>query len=109
MIAREVIRPPATPISRTVRMKPIQKVATLAVAVLLIATAYGVFQTRRPADNLPTSVSLASGGTSSGPAVDQSTLWTARWLAQMPTTAEERQTAEDALHIADKMVRVDSC
>ena len=34
--------------------------------------------------------------------VDQSTLWTARWLAQMPTTAEERQVAEDALHLADK-------
>ena len=34
--------------------------------------------------------------------VDQSTLWTARWLAQMPTTSEERQVAEDALHLADK-------
>ena len=83
-------------------MKPIQKIATLAVAVLLIATAYGLFQTRRPPDNSPTSVSSANGGTPSGPVVDQRTLWTARWLAQMPTTAEERQTAEDALHIADK-------
>ncbi|HEY6768901.1 MAG TPA: hypothetical protein VI386_29455, partial [Candidatus Sulfotelmatobacter sp.] len=83
-------------------MKPIQKIATLAVAVLLIATAYGLFQTRRPPDNSPTSVSSANGGTPSGPVVDQSTLWTARWLAQMPTTAEERQTAENALHIADK-------
>src|SRR6202035_682770 len=35
-------------------------------------------------------------------AVDQSTLWTARWLAQMPTTLEERQVAEDVLHLADK-------
>jgi hypothetical protein len=34
--------------------------------------------------------------------VDQSTLWTARWLAQLPTTAEERQVAEDALHLGDK-------
>jgi cytoskeletal protein RodZ len=83
-------------------MKPIQKIATLAVAVLLIATAYGLFQTRRPPDNSPTSVSSANGGTPSGPVVDQRMLWTARWLAQMPTTAEERQTAEDALHIADK-------
>ena len=83
-------------------MKRTQKIATLAVAVLLIATAYGLFRTRGQPNNSPTSLSSANGGTQAGPVVDQSTLWTARWLAQMPTTAEERQTAEDALHIADK-------
>ena len=83
-------------------MKLTQKIATLAVAVLLIATAYGLFRTRGQPNNSPRSVSSANGGTQAGPVVDKSTLWTARWLAQMPTTAEERQTAEDALHIADK-------
>ncbi len=83
-------------------MKPKQDIATLAVAVLLIATAYGLFRTRGEPNNSPTSVNSANGGTQARPLVDQSTLWTARWLAQMPTTAEERQTAEDALHIADK-------
>jgi small-conductance mechanosensitive channel len=83
-------------------MKPKQKIATLAVAVLLIATAYGLFRTGGEPDNSATSVNSANAGTQAGPLVDQSTLWTARWLAQMPTTPEERQTAEDALHIADK-------
>jgi small-conductance mechanosensitive channel len=83
-------------------MRPKQKIATLAVAVLLIATAYGLFRTRGKPNNSPTNVKSGNGGTQAGPLVDQSTLWTARWLAQMPTTAEERQTAEDALHIADK-------
>ena len=83
-------------------MKPKQDIATLAVAVLLIATAYGLFRTRGEPNISPTSVNSANGGTQAGPLVDQSTLWTARWLAQMPTTAEERQTAENALHLADK-------
>lgn len=82
-------------------MKYTQKIATLAVAVLLMATGYGLFRTRGQPDN-------SAGGKSTddekraGSEVDQSTLWTARWLAQMPTTAEERQFAEDALHLGDK-------
>jgi len=83
-------------------MKPKQKIATLAVAVLLIATAYGLFRTRGQPNNSPGGANSANGGSQAGPVVDQSTLWTARWLAQMPTTAEERQVAEDALHLGDK-------
>src|ERR1700731_3681124 len=83
-------------------MKPAQKIATLAVVALLIATGYGLFRTRGQPKTSPPNDSSASGGSQAAPVVDQSTLWTARWLAQMPTTAEERQTAEDALHIADK-------
>jgi small-conductance mechanosensitive channel len=83
-------------------MKPIQKIATLAVVALLIATAYGLFRTKGQPNNSPTGANSTKDGTQAGPVVDQSTLWTARWLAQMPTTAEERQIAEDALHLADK-------
>ena len=78
-----------------------QKIATLTVAVLLVATGYGLFRTRGQPDSV-TSASSTDGGKQSGPAVDQSTFWTAHWLSQMPTTAEERQSAEDALHLADK-------
>ncbi len=80
-------------------MKTFQKIATLVVVVLLLATGYGLFRTH---------VSTAARGDLSNretPAaleVDQSSLWTARWLAQMPTSAEERQVAEDALQLADK-------
>src|SRR5579864_6967065 len=83
-------------------MKSAQKIATLAVVVLLIATGYGLFRTRGQNDTSATGRGSTGGGKQTGPVVDQSTLWTARWLAQMPTTAEERQVAEDALHLADK-------
>ena len=79
-------------------MKSSHKVATLAIAVLLLATVYGLFRTREQSDTGRSS----DYGKQAGSAVDQSTLWTARWLAQMPTTAEERQVAEDALHLGDK-------
>jgi small-conductance mechanosensitive channel len=82
-------------------MKSAHKVATLAVVVLLVATVYGLFRTRGQPDTSATSGSSTDGGKQAG-SVDQSSLWTARWLAQMPTTAEERQVAEDALHLADK-------
>jgi small-conductance mechanosensitive channel len=83
-------------------MKSTHKAATLAVAVLLVATGYGLFRTRGHPDISATSGSSTDGGKQAASAVDQSTLWTARWVAQMPTTAEERQVAEDALHLADK-------
>src|SRR6267154_3424840 len=77
------------------------KFATLTILVLLVATGYGLFRTRGQPDSA-TSGSSTDAGKQAGFVVDQSTFWTARWLAQMPTTAEERQVAEDALHIADK-------
>jgi hypothetical protein len=83
-------------------MKPIQKIATLAVVALLVATVYGLFRTKGQPNTSVSTVNSTNGGTQAGSVVDQSTLWTARWLAQMPTTSEERQVAEDALHLADK-------
>jgi len=77
------------------------KFATLTILVLLVATGYGLFRTRGQPDSA-TSGSSTDAGKQAGFVVDQSTFWTARWLAQMPTTAEERQVAEDALHMADK-------
>ena len=82
-------------------MKTFQKIATLIVVVLLLATGYGLFRTKSQADTAANSAST-SGRTRTVLQVDQSTFWTARWLAQMPTTVEERQVAEDALHLADK-------
>src|ERR1700720_1771757 len=83
-------------------MKPKQKIATLAVVVLLVATGYGLFRTRgQPKTATPGDTSTYDKS-QAALVVDQSTLWTARWLAQMPTTAEERQVAENALHLADK-------
>src|SRR5260370_41303632 len=83
-------------------MKSAHKVATLAVVVLLVATVYGLFRTRGQPDTSATSASSTNGGKQAGPVVDQSRLWKAGWLAQVPTTADERQVAEDALHLPDK-------
>src|SRR5579864_4978386 len=80
-------------------MKTFQKVATLVVVVLLLATGYGLFRTHTGTAAIG---DLSSGRTQAALEVDQSSLWTARWLAQMPTSAEERQVAEDALQLADK-------
>jgi len=83
-------------------MKPIQKIATLVVVALLVATVYGLFRTKGQPNTSASTVNSINGGTQPGSVVDQSSLWTARWLAQMPITSEERQFAEDALHLADK-------
>ena len=83
-------------------MKSAHKIATFAVLVLLVATGYGLFRTRGQPDTSAMSGSSTDRERQSGSVVDQSTFWTARWLAQMPTTVEERQVAEDALHLADK-------
>ena len=83
-------------------MKSAHRIATLAVVALLIATGYGLFRTRAQPNTSATGGIAPGGEKQAGPVVDQSTLWTARWLAQMPTTAEEKQVAEDALHLADK-------
>src|ERR1700680_329878 len=72
-------------------MKPIQKIATLAVGALLGATVYGLFRTKGQPDTSASTVNSINGGTQAGSVVDQSSLWTARWLAQMPITSEERQ------------------
>lgn len=108
MMAIAVMHPPAAPISKHAvpgfsrAMKPVQKIATVAVVALLGATVYGLFRTRGQPNNSATSVNSTNSGTQAGSVVDQSALWTARWLSQMPTTAEERKPAEDALHLADK-------
>jgi hypothetical protein len=108
MMAIEVMHPPAAPISKHAvpgfsrAMKPVQKIATVAVVALLGATVYGLFRTRGQPNNSATGVYSTNSGTQAGSVVDQSALWTARWLSQMPTTAEERKPAEDALHLADK-------
>jgi small-conductance mechanosensitive channel len=83
-------------------MKSAQKIATLAVVVLLVVTGYGLFRTRARPNAEGSNANSGAGQTKAAPVVDQSTLWTARWLAQMPTTAEEKQVAEDALQLADK-------
>jgi small-conductance mechanosensitive channel len=79
-----------------------QKVAAIALLILLGATVYGFFRTGQPANTPAKNTKIASAGSADGPTVDQTPLLTAQRLAKMPTTAEEKPFAEEALRLADK-------
>jgi small-conductance mechanosensitive channel len=78
-----------------------QKVAALVLLVLLGAAVYEFFRTGRPASAPVKSVRTISIEGSQGPIVDQTSLLTAQQLAKMPTSAEEKPFAEEALRLAD--------
>ena len=81
-----------------------QKVAAIVLLVLLGAAVFEYF--RRPAvgpASAPTkNAKRRSVEGAPGPIVDQTALLTAQRLAKMPTTAEEKPFAEEALRLADK-------
>jgi small-conductance mechanosensitive channel len=78
-----------------------QKVAALVLLVLLGAAVYEFFRTGRPTSAPVKSVRTISIEGSQGPIVDQTSLLTAQQLAKMPTSAEEKPFAEEALRLAD--------
>lgn len=81
-------------------MKFKQNGAVAVIAVALLAVGYGVYST---SGQTAIPARTARRGPSYRPiAVDQSSLATAEQLVRMPTTAEERPFAEDALHAADQ-------
>jgi small-conductance mechanosensitive channel len=82
-------------------MKIKQKVTAIALLLLLGAAIYGFYRTGRPFSVLVKSAKIASGGPGQGPIVDQTPLLTAQRLAKMPTSAEEKPLAEEALRLAD--------
>jgi len=77
-------------------MKRTQKIAAIVLVALLGAVAYGLFRTGQPASS-----TTPAPGTAQAPMVDQTPLLTARRLVQMPTSAEEKPFAEEALRLAD--------
>lgn len=83
-------------------MKPKQKIATIALAALLGAVAFGLFRTRQSANAPAKDAKAAAAVAEQTPFVDQTPLWTAHRLAKMPTSADERPFAENALQLADK-------
>jgi small-conductance mechanosensitive channel len=83
-------------------MKPKQKIAAIALAALLGAVAFGLFRTRQSANVPARDTKSAAAAAEQTPFVDQTPLWTAQRLAKMPTSADERPFAENALQFADK-------
>ncbi|HUC53247.1 MAG TPA: mechanosensitive ion channel family protein [Candidatus Cybelea sp.] len=78
-----------------------QKIAAIALLVLLGASLYGFIRTGEPASAPNNAAKTAMAGLAQGPIVDQTPLLTAQRLAQIPTSAEEQPFAEEALRLAD--------
>lgn len=77
-----------------------QDTVLVAIAAALLAVTYGIYRTN--GTGTPPSAATAHRGPFNGEiVVDQSSLTTAEQLVHMPTTADERPFAEDALRIAD--------
>src|SRR5260370_4820681 len=83
------------------RMKTTQKIAATVLVALLGASVYGFFRTGRSVHVPARNTKTAPIGPADGPIVDQTPLLTAQRLAKMPTTAEEKPFAEEALRLAD--------
>jgi len=83
-------------------MKTTKQVATVTLIILLGLIAYGLFRTGRSL----TASQMTLGGEPAqavhGSAIDQSALYNARQLTQMPTTADELPLAQEALRLGDR-------
>ena len=83
-------------------MKTTKQVATITLIILLGLIAYGWHRTGRSM----TASQLTPGGelaqAAHGSAIDQSSLYNARRLAQLPTSADEFPLAQEALRLGDR-------
>jgi hypothetical protein len=84
-------------------MKTTEKIAALALLVLLAAAAYGLWRTAGPMF-VVRGLATTAGEMQAQTAVDQSSLITAQRLAALVTASDEQGFAQDALRIADHAV-----
>src|SRR5882724_10022786 len=83
-------------------MKTTKQVATITLIVLLGLIAYGLFRTGRSLTASQMTLPGESAQAVHGSAIDQSALYNARQLAQMPTSADELPMAQEALRLGDR-------
>jgi hypothetical protein len=83
-------------------MKTTKQVATITLIILLGLIAYGLFRTGRSMTRLRVTTAGESLQAVHGSAIDQSSLYNARRLAQMPTSADEFPMAQEALRLGDR-------
>jgi len=79
-----------------------KQIAKIMLTILLGTVAYGLFRTGR---SITTSQIIPGGERSEaahGSAIDQTPLYTARRLAQMPTSGDELPLAQEALRLGDR-------
>src|SRR5271157_5489547 len=81
-------------------MKNGTKIAAIALVVLLLATAYGLYRMRQPYISSSSHLG-ALGNLQAESLVDQTPLKRAQQLAQLSLTPEEKPLADEALRLAD--------
>ena len=83
-------------------MKTAKQIATITLTIFLALIAYGLFRTSAPTtESQIAQVGVAFQATQ-GAAIDQTPLYTARGLSQMPTSSEELPFAQEALRLGDR-------
>jgi len=82
-------------------MKLANKIFSIVLVVLLVATAYGLIRTGRET-GIPGSGTAVPTGSAAATPVDQTPLLTAQALASMPTSAVELPFARQALQLGDQ-------
>ena len=83
-------------------MKTTKQVATITLIILLVLIAYGLFRTGRSMTASQVTPAGESSQALPGSAIDQTPLYTARRLSQMPTSADELPLAQEALRLGDR-------
>ena len=83
-------------------MKTTKQVATITLIILLGLIAYGSFRTGRSMTASQVTPGSDSAQAVRGSAIDQSSLYNARRLAQMSTSADEFPMAQEALRLGDR-------
>src|SRR4029077_20833184 len=83
-------------------MKTTKQVATITLIISLGLIAYGLFRTGGAVTASPITLGGESAQAVHGSAIDQSPLYNARRLAQMPTSADELPMAQEALRLGDR-------
>ena len=83
-------------------MKTTKQIATIILIILLGVIAYGLFRTGRSMTLSQLTLAGEPPQTAHGSAIDQTPLYTARRLAQMPTSADELPLAQEAMRLGDR-------
>src|SRR6202790_501556 len=83
-------------------MKTTKQIATIVLIILAGTIAYGLFRTGGSTTTSQRTARVEQSHAARGPAIDQSSLYTARKLAQMPTSADELPLAQEALRLGDR-------
>jgi hypothetical protein len=83
-------------------MKTTKHIATIILVILLGVIAYGLFRTGGSMTTSQITARVDQSQATHGPSIDQSSLYTARKLAEMPTSEDELPLAQEALRLGDR-------